>query len=70
MVIVNNAEAYSEYFTSCNDKGWEVLLKLLNHPIDEHLSNSTEYSHYEHMEQKYFMLKQKGENIDNFHEDT
>jgi hypothetical protein len=49
MFIVDNAETNSEYLSGGDHEGWEVLLELLDHPINKHLPHCAQHSHAHHM---------------------
>lgn len=65
MMIVENTEPYCEYFTSGDDEGREVLFELFDHSVDEHLSESVEDTHSEHVYDEHVMICEKFEDVTN-----
>ena len=70
MVIVEDAQANSEYFPGGDDKGREMLFELLDHAIDEHLAHCAQNAHDQHVQHEDLVLEQELEDVDDLEEDA
>jgi hypothetical protein len=68
--VVDNAEPNGKYLSSSNDERCEMLLELLDHAIDKHLTDSAQYSHQKHMNYEKMMLENELKYIPSLHQDT
>lgn len=66
MLVVDDAKPNCKDLPRRNNKRREMLFKLLDHPIDKHLTKCAQNTHYHHMDYKKTMLEYENEYIHDF----
>ena len=66
MTVVQDAESDGEEFAGGDDEGDEVLLELLDHSVDEHLTDCVEQSHRYQVRREPVVVVHEADGVDQF----
>ena len=70
VAVPEDAEAHCEYLAGGDDEGGEVLLELLDHPVDEHLTEGAEDAHEGHVESEIRVVQDEGDDVSDLEEEA